>query len=408
MVIKRGRANLGSGKLSSLGKVYLKPRLYLPPSDPHKLSGWELLKIAKEEGLFLTVEEKRKGETLESLAARMLMNRRGDTFKKNTSSFFVHLYREIFKGIISEKNRMPLFENYEEFDEFGPAFFPDIIFNGLKKTTYVEVKAVSNRNKRPLFGNRQIAGYLFSVLENKGSEALTGVFFYGGSRHERLYECGNEDGHICDNRCLVERLGHSLTDLLIIPHNLLVCLLMLARSFEFDQATSQSTINREIYRRPHKNWTNFLLRSQEASQAIDNIFQHVIEKRGENKKISSYRSGLWPPGFSEDDFYLRDLQLKKYESPENLHCISSRGFPIYKIRKFSISEYQNPPDVHSQWIGNLNRRLDDFLDGLWIHEEYYGIRKRELARKEKLAERAAIQMVDFAKVPQKPDDGIPI
>lgn len=385
------------------GRICIKPVFYLPDSDPHKLSGRDLLRIANEENLVLTYEEMKSGETLKTLAAKTLTNRRDDTFKKNTSSFFMYLCREILQARISEKNRMPLFEEYEEIDDAGPVFSPDIVFNGLKRTTYVEVKAASNRNKRPFFGARQTAGYLFSLLENKGSEVLTGIFFYGGRKREKLYSCKNDGGHRCDNRCLVKRLGHSVSNMLILPHNLLVSLLMLVSPFEMDQTSSQSTINREVYRRLYIDWINFLLKDAEnAQQTISKIFEHASEKSKRSRKK------LWPSGFSEDDFYLHDLQVKRYESPGNLYCRSSRGIPIYGINRFPVIEYKTPHRSYSEWIGHLREKLDDFLDGLWIKEEYAKIKEREGARKERQVERQAIQEADRVKMPERPEDGIPI
>ena len=296
---------------------------------------------------------------------------------KNTGKFYVELFREMFGGEILGENKMPLFPNARKKVSSDPNFYPDIAINGDMKTTYIEVKAVSSKSGRPWFSHHQISRYCRALLENPGSEMLTGIFRYGACKPQKLYICDNQDGHACDNRCLVEKLASSTRDLLILPHNLLTFLLILPSSEEMNQTSSDSCRNFENYKKPRGAWLSLLRKYSDAPQ-------EAINKILESLPSAPYNFRE----FAIDDFFLQDLTAEQSSSSDKytIHCKSGMLSPSYRMNPFTIVRYNTP---HSTgWIKYLRENLDKFLGGLGIKEIYEG-------KTEDLEERKAMREEDL-------------
>jgi len=260
-----------------------------------------LRRLAKEKRLHLFATTRKKRETPEAAAARSIMRQRLDVSKKNTSNFYFSLFQAVYGGKILRQNDMPLFPAEKDQVYSDHTFYPDMIIGGKSKTTYVEIKAVSMNSAKPFFGHRQFAGYCGALLENRGSDMFAAIFKYGNSRPVKSHVCSNEDGHKCDNRCLIEKLSTSTRSLLVIPHNLLTFILVLAHSQEMDHTSSQSTNDFEKYKMPYGTWLTFLHEDYEnPSKAIKKILEHADSKY------------LGLGDFSKDHFYLHDLEVRQY------------------------------------------------------------------------------------------------
>ncbi len=365
-------------------RVVIRPDFYPQIKMP---SGPELRRLA------------RAGKITAEEQARMIMGQRQVTSVKNTSKFYVDLFRELYESRILEDTEMPLFTPPVS---INPLFLPDVVVNGHMRTTFVEVKAISDRNKRPFFGHRQFAGYCGALLNNPGSKMLTGIFCYGGETYEKLYLCAkkksHKEKHKCDNRCLVEKLSHSTNSLLVLPHNVLSFLLMLTYSVEMDQKNAQSSLGFEHYKRPYKAWMELLVEDfQRPFQTMQKILEHA----------HSHYLDLW--GFKINDFYLEDLEARSVYSPDNLYCYSSRERnqrrSRFKIKPFPIIEYTTP--CHSEWMKYFSEKLDLFLGDIGIKDIFYKREQRLAELRIENKEREAIKKEAKTEFPKKPPDDIP-
>jgi len=374
-------------------RTVIKPN-FLPqipmPSTP------ALRELAKEKSLDLldSMAGEGKKKKLEELGARFVMNKRMKISMENTGRFYVSLYNALYGGEILRNNEAPLFENTETTYNFSSSFKPDIIIKGNLKTTCIEVKATSVHQGKTKFAHRQYLRYSQAFLEDKGSEMYVAIFKYGKRRPLKLYVCKNEDGHKCDNRCLVDKLSNLTRSLLIMPHNLLTFLLMLPYSREEDHSTSNTSRDFEYYKEPWGKWVSLLHEHWENPDlAITKILKHA-----ESKHMDFFDD------FSRDDFYL-GFKTRQYDAPK-IYCRGRRIGNKNKFRQglepFIITEYKTLYNI--KWKKHFRANFDKFVDALRMKEDY----EKMLGWDESVAERIAIKETGQMEAQVKPDDGIPI
>jgi len=386
----------GEGKKEHTSRVTIKPKFLPLVPDPHRLTRRQLLRVAEEERLVLTTEEKKEKLTLEEVAARSLTHQRMVICKKNAGNFYLHLCAALYGGEILRENAA-LFDGEKGWECSFKGFKPDIIIDSDLKTTFWEVKAVSGNTLKVGFAHKQYLGYSQALLENKGSEMFAGIFKYGSSIPAKLYVCRSKDSHHCDNRCLVENLSQMTRSLLVIPHNLLTFLLMLSNSEERDHTTSTAR-NYEHYKIVlgshftilHKNWEN-------PDQAISKILEH-----------SKFDLG----NLTLDDFYLWDLHATQRNAP-NVYCRNRRIGNIVYERKgrmgivgkrwepFVITEYNTPHT--DKWKNHFEEEQGKFISTLEMKDDY----KKICERREETQEREGLRKEPEIVI-EAPKDGIPI
>jgi len=357
-----------------------------------------LRKIAETENLVLLEKFVQSGEKKrkpEELAAHMISRKRRVISKKNTSEFYLKLFQSLYGGRISRQNEAPLFSNEEVPVCSIPGFRPDLVISGKLRDTYVEVKASSLKQK-PWFAHRQFLGYTTALLENEGSKVLTAIFRYGkGGVNLNLYKCKNDGGHKCDNRCLVETLANSTRSLLVIPHNLLTFLLMLCSPKDMNHSSSTGGRN-ENYKRPYGTWITIL---NEYCETPDKAIDEIL-KNAKSKKL-----GLLD--LSKEDFYLGDLKVTRRDAPR-VYCRNRKiGDAVLAAWKpFIITEYKTP--YNAEWVKHLGENLEHFVENLFMKEDYDNLQELVEHSMDYDRERKAHQTESWTRIPEKPEDGIPI
>ncbi|MDP2951555.1 MAG: hypothetical protein Q8N55_04180 [bacterium] len=353
----------GERKRGYTSRVIIKPNFLPLVPDPHKLTRRQLLRVAKEERLILTAQAEKERLTFEQIAARSLTHQRMVICKKNAGNFYLHLCAALYGGRILRENAS-LFNGEQGWECSFKGFKPDIVVDSDLRTTFGEVKSVSGNTLKVGFAHKQFLGYSQALLENKGSEMFAGIFKYGSWTPSKLYVCRNEDGHFCDNRCLVKNLSQMTRSLLVIPHNLLAFLLMLSNSEERDHTTSTAR-NYEHYKivlgsyftTLHNNW-------ESPEQAVGKILEHSKFDLGD---------------FKREDFYLGDLQATQRTAPI-VYCRNKKiGNIVYKRKRgmgivgkkwepFIITEYKTPHT--DKWKKHFEAEQEKFISSLGMTEDY--------------------------------------
>ena len=310
-------------------------------------------------------------------AAKYVQNQRIVISAKNTGSFYVELFKELYHGRILRETKLPLFPFHDI--DMQEGFFPDVVVNGQARKIYAEVKAISTHTAQPFFGYYQIANYCLSLLENKGSKMITGIFKHGGRLPVKNHLCEKKirGKHKCDNRCLVGRLSKSTKSLLVLPHNLLMFILSLSHVDEMDQDSSNSSRMSETYKRPYGTWLTSLHKNyEEPMQAVDEILEHA------KKKL------LGLGDLKPEDFFLKDLSARQFQSPDNVYCRNCNVHP------FTITEYRN--NNFDGWMDHFKKNHSLILENMRVKEVYDVVCERRSLGKENGGEVG------------KPDDDIPI
>ena len=354
---------MAKGEGKERNRITIKPNFLPLVPDPHKLTRRRLLRVAEEERLTLTAQDRKEKLTLEQIAARSLTYQRMVIYKKNTGSFYLHLFAALYGGEILRENTS-LFNGEKGWECSFKGFKPDIVVDSDLRTTFGEAKAVSGNTLKVGFAHKQYLGYSQALLENKGSEMFAGIFKYGSSIPAKLYVCRSKDSHHCDNRCLVKNLSQMTKSLLVIPHNLLTFLLMLSNSEERDHTTSTAR-NYEHYKIVlgsyftilHKNWEN-------PEQAVDKILEH-----------SKFDLG----NLTLDDFYLWDLHTTQRNAP-NVYCRNRKiGNIVYERKRgmgivgekwepFVITEYKTY--YTDKWKKHFEEEQGKFISTLGMKDDY--------------------------------------
>ncbi len=383
-------AKKGAGK-----RVVFRPKFNPQITIPRRTDSLRRVGRAKGWDCLLTGEWKDK--KLEEVTYQFLMNKRMRISQVNTGRYFLELFHALYGGDVSRENHHSLFGD-DPVLSFSPDFRPDVVIPGRLRNTYVEVKAASARKGVPSFAYRQYLRYSLALLEDKGSEMFAAIFKYGkGHENQRLYVCHNEDGHRCDNRCLVNNLSDATKSMIYVPHNLLTFLLMLAPEVVRDHTSSNTSRDFEKYKDPYAGWFTLLQKYHKRPQdAIKSILENVEKP--------NVRAEALPRRFSVDDFYLGYL-VARQRIVKNVYCrdrkVGGLIHPFTRHKYFVVTEYSNIK--HREWVKYFRDGLDGFVKGLKMGEDYQEI----IARKEEKDERDAMRGQVNADIVVRSDDIAP-
>src|SRR3989344_2470966 len=95
---------MAKGEGKERKRISIMPEFIPLVPDPHKLTRRRLLRVAEEERLTLTAQDRKEKLTLEQIAARSLTYQRMVIYKKNTGSFYLHLFAALYGGEILREN----------------------------------------------------------------------------------------------------------------------------------------------------------------------------------------------------------------------------------------------------------------------------------------------------------------
>jgi len=380
------------GKNEVCSRPKLSPQVKIPKSKAALLrigeqGGWDCLRIGDW-----------RHKSLEEITYQKLMNRRMKIAQENTGRFFLDICHALYGGRVLKEAEAPLFPEDLSTLFLDPGFRPDIVVSGKLKTTYIEVKAASVNGGGPQFAHRQFLNYSYALLHDPGSEMFAAVFKYGTRKSLGLYVCHNEDGHRCDNRCLVNALSDSTNSLIYLPHNLVTFLLMISPTVLRDHSSSNTTRDFEFYKDPYATWLSFLHKYHETpSLAIEQIMNRTRRRSG-----GYYRAEVLQ-GFSIEDFYLGDL-VATQRMANNVYCRRRKAGSLRdeKRRKyFLVTEYTNPR--HKEWVTHFKASFKDFVEGLGMDKDY----KSMLEWREEHDERAGMRDNGKAEILVTSDEAAP-
>lgn len=339
--------------------------------------------------------------------SRLINRQRGDSMKKNTAKFFVHLYQKIYGGRVLDDGEgifhdegLPLF-----IDEYTPQkfkFYPDIYqSNGSEK--YIEVKATCANHPQPFFGATQTAGRMRNLIKNPVAQSEVVVFTYGSRETETMHICkGKKEKfgcHNCNYRCFANVACNNVRSLLILPSNLVSLVLAFSKTETMERIKKGIHTNSryENYRRPLGRVLTVLRKNfHEPETALGKI----MDKVGYNPLdfATKWKLGQLKP----EDFFLQDLTATQTQSPNNL------WWRNFHINQFPIIRYRNTkPD---EWRARVIKDSDEFLHLLGVNEIYQDqeaeIMQEEMLRQARQAQTLE-ESVDYPELPKKPDDNIP-
>lgn len=278
----------------------------------------------------------------------------------NIGSFYANLAASFFEGTVLKD-----WEPHSHID--APkwnGFRPDVLIEKGDWHSEMEVKSGNTRGGGPLMAHNQFANYLRHFLIDRNSEIYLALFKYGNREVQNLHTLTEED--------LIKRLAKSTRSLLVVPHNLLSFLALLAPTAEKDHENSSGR-NVEKYFRILATHTSLLVNGWQNPRKT---FDRIIEERKEYIK----RLGMSDPlyGFKLKDFCLENMVAERIDSPEsfctgysylrsgedrevNLKKVEIKG---YRSEHFPITIYSS--QSNEGWKNFISKNLKDFLDGLGI------------------------------------------
>jgi hypothetical protein len=304
---------------------------------------------------------------------------RASNSKKDIGSFYVELYASIFGGVVS-----PRFKGRHEFLMNGDRrnMHPDILRKTPFGTDLLEIKSISNMDKRPSLSEEQVENlfykFLFRIYSNQDSlpEFEQGVFHYGSaSKYIHAYRYSTKD--------FIRILSKSTHNLVITPSNLNLFSYICSRKVSFDRESTKSEEKCVSYLRYPK-WLSTALASISTNEEVADFFSGFIDAKPK-QKVSSY--GFFPEYITSmteekrkeifiDSLMLDRLRVKTFNSSD-LGDIFCQGYSLdsgekynhpYKVNPFKITQYYLNGDDRVKWLDNLrsNHR--------YLLEEVVGVR----------------------------------
>ena len=264
--------------------------------------------------------------------------------RQNTSIFYCYLYEALFGGRIGRTFK-------GELEEISSGRYrnlhPDIVKPISDGRVFTEVKTVKTKNGKPYCSHDQFHNYTYDLLKDLNakrprSQVEYAFFRYWNTRLTKL--CGKQIGG---------ELAEETRDLLIVPLNLLILILLNSPTKKIDQTTNKGPdeckywmIFGEILSQFHKD---------------DNITDKLFSRSSER----GYH-GL------KELLLLDNLVSERTQSPGNLY------FWDQQIEPFQITRYYNRNP--GQWAKVFKKRHEEILTGILGTKDLY--KETEEARKE--------------------------
>jgi hypothetical protein len=273
--------------------------------------------------------------------------------KHNISNYFTQLYGFLYEGKVRDGKRQ---EIDIVLNDGVRNFHPDLICFNKNGKTFVEIKAASVKNGEFYCPVRQLENYCYSLIKGvKDKKGIVGVdyaFFKYGDSHRLKHLTTKGNAHLVD--VLTEHNKY----VTVLPLNLVLFLVPLARYQEMDQTTSSF------------HWD---------SQNYIKIPGGLIRKMHNDKKFleelkEQFKSSGVLGRDNVGDFFLDDLKF------ERKRC---EGLPVeyYNIKfmdPFFISKYYFPNGKYQKWLGYFYQNHERILTGLGL-DDLFVRKKKELA-----------------------------
>lgn len=284
--------------------------------------------------------------------------------RDNIGSFYAHLASSFVGGTVLKDGQphghdLPMIEAPK-----WNGFKPDVLIKKGDWHSEMEVKSGNTRGGGSLMAHKQFANYLRHFLMDHNSEVYIALFKYGNREVQKL--------HTLTEGELIKKLAKSTRSLLVVPHNLLSFLALMAPTSEKDHGSSSGRDVEQYFRLLGTHISLLVHGWQNPRETFDNI----IDERRQNIKRLGMNNPLY--GFKLQDFCLENLVAERIDSPEsfckgyyystdeedkkvNLKKIDIKG---YKSEHFPVIIYSSPDN--KGWKEFLSKNLKEFLDCLGI------------------------------------------